>query len=153
MNGLICITSQVGETLLKMVIDENASILSSIEAALNTVAQDSKINEIDVADSVLKKEKIYGVLSTPAVRNFSKQLGVTIEDVLGTGHEGRILKEDFLDYAARKGILKESSEILNEDSSAEQFPGDQRSPNGSSAYGWEYEDRSLPLRYIFPCLR
>lgn len=128
---------KVGETLLKMVTDENVSVLPRMEAAQNIVAQ---------ADSLLKKDKIHGVLSTPAVRNFAKQLGVTIEDIFGTGHDGRILKEDILNYAARKGILKESSEILNEDSSAEKFLGDKKSPNISSAYGWEYEDRSLPLR-------
>ncbi|KZV19880.1 hypothetical protein F511_31983 [Dorcoceras hygrometricum] len=137
---------KVGEALLRMVIDENASILPSVEAAQDLVAQDSKINELDIADSVLKKEKIRGVLSTPAVRNFAKQLGVTIEDVLGTGHDGRILREDILNYAARKGILKASSEILIEDSSAKNFLGDQTSPNVSSAYVWEFEDRSLPLR-------
>lgn len=137
---------KVGETLLKMVTDENASVLPRIEAAENIVAQDCKINKLDVADYLLKTENIQRVLSTPAVRNFAKQLGVTIDDILGTGHEGRILKEDILNYAARKGILKESSEILNEDSSAEQFLGDKKSPNILSAYGWEYEDRSLPLR-------
>ncbi|XP_073309093.1 lipoamide acyltransferase component of branched-chain alpha-keto acid dehydrogenase complex, mitochondrial [Primulina huaijiensis] len=136
---------KVGETLLKMVTDENVSVFPSNEAAQNIVPQDCKINELD-DDSLLKKEKIYGVLSTPAVRSFAKQLGLTIEDILGTGHDGRILKEDILNYAARKGILKESSEILNEDSSAEQYLGDKKSPDISSAYGWEYEDRSLPLR-------
>lgn len=133
---------------MKMVTDENTSALPRIEAAENIVAQDRKINELDVADSLLKKKKIQGVLSTPTVRNFAKQLGVTIEDILGTGHEGRILKEDILNYAARKGIFKESSETLDEDSSAEQFRGDKKSPNISSAYGWEYEDKSLPLRYF-----
>ncbi|XP_073122094.1 lipoamide acyltransferase component of branched-chain alpha-keto acid dehydrogenase complex, mitochondrial isoform X2 [Henckelia pumila] len=133
---------KVGETLLKMVVDENASIGIDENASILPsidIAQDCKFNELDVVDSLLKNEKIRGVLCTPAVRNFAKQLGVSIEDVLGTGHDGRIVKEDILNYAAKKSIFKQ-----NEDSSVEHFLGDKKSPNISST--WDYEDRSLPLR-------
>lgn len=128
-----------------MVVDENAFSSQCVEASEIVAALESDISELDVADSGLRKAKIGGVLSTPAVRNFAKQLGVNIEDVHGTGKEGRILKEDVLNYAAAcKGILKESSASFNAPSSEQ----DQKFPDGSFTYGWEYEDKSFPLRYI-----
>lgn len=131
-----------------MVVDESALIDQSLGDPETTKAQNSSMSELDTADFGLKKAKIGGVLSTPAVRNFAKQLGVSIEDVHGTGNEGRIIKEDVLNYVAQKGILKEVPTFLN-DSSAEQFlGGDQKIPDVPSAYGWKYEDRTLPLRYI-----
>lgn len=131
-----------------MVVDENAFSNQSFEASEVIKAQDSSISELDVADSGLRKPKIGGVLSTPAVRNFAKQLGVNIEDVHGTGKEGRVLKENVLTYAAREGILKESSASFNSASAEQYLEGDQKCPDISSTYGWEYEDRTIPLRYI-----
>ncbi|PIN00559.1 Dihydrolipoamide transacylase (alpha-keto acid dehydrogenase E2 subunit) [Handroanthus impetiginosus] len=132
---------KVGETLLKMVVDENAFSDQCVEASEVIKTQDSNISESDVAESGLRKAKIGGVLSTPAVRNLAKQLSVNIEDVCGTGKDGRVLKEDVLNYAACEGILKETS------SSAEQYPQeDQRFPEVSPTHRWEYEDRAIPLR-------
>ncbi|KAK6138783.1 hypothetical protein DH2020_027480 [Rehmannia glutinosa] len=133
---------KVGETLLKMVVDENAFSNQCFEASEVMKAQGSNVSELDVVDLGLRKAKIGGVLATPAVRNFAKQLGVNIEDVHGTGKEGRVLKEDVLSYAASEGILKESSA-----SSAEQYlQGDQKFSDISSAHGWEYEDKTIPVR-------
>ncbi|KAI3469359.1 hypothetical protein Pfo_026022 [Paulownia fortunei] len=137
---------KVGETLLKMAVDENAFSNQCFEASEVIKAQDSNISEFDVADSGHRKAKIGGVLSTPAVRNFAKQLGVNIEDVHGTGKEGRVLKEDVLNYAAREGILKESSASFTASSAEQYLEGDQEFPDISSTYGWEYEDRTIPLR-------
>lgn len=129
-----------------MIVDENA-FSNQVEASENIKAQDSNISEVDVADSGLRKAKLGGVLSTPAVRNFAKQLGVDIENVVGTGREGRVLKEDVLNYATREGIIKESSPSPN--ASAEQhIEGDQKFPDISYTSAWEYEDRTIPLRYI-----
>lgn len=36
----------------------------------------------------------HGSLATPAVRRISRELGVRIEDIAGTGKDGRVLKED-----------------------------------------------------------
>ncbi|KAK6161089.1 hypothetical protein DH2020_004470 [Rehmannia glutinosa] len=133
---------KVGETLLKMVVDENAFSNQCFEASEVIKVQGSNVSELDVVDLGLRKAKIGGVLATPAVRNFAKQLGVNIEDVHGTGKEGRVLKEDVLSYAASEGILKESSA-----SSAEQYlQGDQKFSDISSAHGWEYEDKTIPVR-------
>ncbi|KAF2460912.1 2-oxoacid dehydrogenases acyltransferase-domain-containing protein [Lineolata rhizophorae] len=41
----------------------------------------------------------HATLATPAVRHLTKQLNVDIEDVQGTGKDGRVLKEDVQNYA------------------------------------------------------
>jgi len=41
------------------------------------------------------------VLSTPAVRHLAKEKGVDLQDVRGTGEEGRVLREDFLRHIAQ----------------------------------------------------
>lgn len=130
-----------------MVVDENAFFSQSSEASEVIKAQDSNISELEDSDSGLRKPKVGGVLSTPAVRNFAKQFGVNIEDVHGTGEEGRVLKEDILNYAAHVGLLKESVASINSASAEQNFVEDQIFPTISSTYGWEYEDRTIPLRY------
>lgn len=130
-----------------MVVDENAFFSQSSEASEVIKAQDSDISEQEDSDSGLRKPKVGGVLSTPAVRNFAKQLGVNIEDVYGTGEEGRVLKEDILNYAAHVGVLKESVASINSASAEQNLVGDQIFPSISSTYSWEYEDRTIPLRY------
>ncbi|CAA0817517.1 Lipoamide acyltransferase component of branched-chain alpha-keto acid dehydrogenase complex-mitochondrial [Striga hermonthica] len=136
---------KVGETLLKMVVDENAFSSQSTEAPEVINAQDISITGLDAVDLGLKRAKAGGVLSTPAVRNFAKQLGVNIEDVIGTGKEGRVLKEDVLSYATSQGIFKESSEFSNA-SCGEQYVQDhQKLPYISPPYKLEF-DRTIQLR-------
>lgn len=124
-----------------MIVDGDAFSNQTFEV---TKAQESIISEAEAADSGPRKPKTSGVLSTPAVRNFAKQLGVDIEDVHGTGKDERVLKEDILNYAAREGILKHSS--ASSDSSSTDLDGDLNSPEISSTYVQEYEDRTVALR-------
>ncbi|KAL6239030.1 hypothetical protein BDW75DRAFT_236734 [Aspergillus navahoensis] len=44
----------------------------------------------------------YATLATPAVRGLLKQLNVNIEDVKGTGKDGRVLKEDIHQFVAMR---------------------------------------------------
>ncbi|KAL4773033.1 2-oxoacid dehydrogenases acyltransferase-domain-containing protein [Aspergillus nidulans var. acristatus] len=47
----------------------------------------------------------YATLATPAVRGLLKQLNVNIEDVKGTGKDGRVLKEDIHRFVAMRDAL------------------------------------------------
>lgn len=47
-------------------------------------------------------------LATPAVRGLLKELNVEIEDVQGTGRDGRVLKEDVHRYATNRNSPQES---------------------------------------------
>jgi 2-oxoisovalerate dehydrogenase E2 component (dihydrolipoyl transacylase) len=66
----------------------------------------SKINqelqEVDQGPQTTGKGT-HAALATPAVRHLTKELGVDIADILGTGRDGRVLKDDIYKFAeARK---------------------------------------------------
>lgn len=44
----------------------------------------------------------HATLATPAVRHLTKELNLNIEDIPGTGKDGRVLKEDVQKYASAK---------------------------------------------------
>lgn len=136
---------------MKLLVDADASSDQLFEASADAKAPDSSTIVSDVANSCLERANIGGVLSTPAVRNFAKQLGVGIEVVVGTGKGGRVMKEDVLNYAARAGLLQESSPPINASSAEQYHQGDQKSPEVLSTYQWEYEDKTVPLRYVIAC--
>ncbi|XP_058082537.1 lipoamide acyltransferase component of branched-chain alpha-keto acid dehydrogenase complex, mitochondrial isoform X2 [Magnolia sinica] len=97
---------KVGDTLLKIVTEEIQTPMPSHDALADT-SSDSESSEPDDQCSLVNKE-IVGVLSTPAVRHLAKQYGLNINDICGTGKDGRVLKEDVLKSAANKGLCKES---------------------------------------------
>lgn len=137
---------QVGETLLKIVVEENSISPQAADTFKNTGALDSSIGDSDGQSSVPVDTKLGGVLSTPAVRNLAKQYGIDISDIKGTGEGGRVLKEDVLNYTAKTGIIKER--FASSSSYEELSQGEEMYPEVSAAYGWEYEDKTVQLRYI-----
>ncbi|KAJ7955132.1 Dihydrolipoamide acetyltransferase component of pyruvate dehydrogenase complex [Quillaja saponaria] len=95
---------KVGDTLLKMIVDESQVPTSSPSDLGNAKPTCSEL-ELE-----LEKDKIGAVLATPAVRSLAKQHGINITDVLGTGKDGRILKEDIVKYAPQKESIKDPSD-------------------------------------------
>lgn len=72
------------------------------------------IGEIEVSDeiissvtSVKKKEKPKKALATPVARKLAKDLGIDINEVTGTGPNGRVMKDDIRNHA--KPEVKEPS--------------------------------------------
>lgn len=129
-----------------MSVDENASAIQTSEGSEPNEVHYSTKSDSDSHYSSLRKAKVGGVLSTPAVRNLAKQLGLNLEDVHGTGKDGRVLREDILSYAAQKGIFVEGSAS---NASSQQFlGGNEKHHDFSFAYGWQYEDKTIPVRYI-----
>ncbi|MED6130308.1 Bce2p, variant 2 [Stylosanthes scabra] len=147
---------KVGETLLKILVDETAFPSASIgdseitksldsaqilvnESASDTAALGNSSNA-ELLDSDIEKGKRAAVLSTPAVRSLAKQYGIDINEVCGTGKDGRVLKEDVLNFAVKRGIIRNASA-----DNVEQ-------PQGAEGYRvtMEYkspsEDTILPLR-------
>lgn len=84
-----------------------------------------------------------GLLSTPAVRHLAKQHGVDINLICGTRKDGRVLKEDVLNYAISQGLICKDPpsidkvELFNEGSEL----------RGSFVSTSAYEDKTIPLRY------
>ncbi|KAF8661775.1 hypothetical protein HU200_056728 [Digitaria exilis] len=100
---------KVGETLLKMIVGD-----SQIVSPDNIFpSADKSLGEESVVPS--SEGNIHsGTLSTPAVRHLAKQYGININEIVGTGKDGRVLKEDVLNYAVSKGLCKEQSSSLEE---------------------------------------
>ena len=121
---------QVGETLLKVTVEEFQAQAQPVEG----------LDSVKSIDSEHSKQNIGGVLSTPAVRDLANQYGVNINNVLGTGKDGRILKDDIFKYAVEKGIIEDSSTTSTADIQHENCP------YASAGVGLNYEDKTLSLR-------
>lgn len=91
---------------------------------------------VDPGGSKQKKDNLVGALSTPAVRNLAKDLGIDINVIFGSGKDGRVLKEDVLRFGDQKGIVTDSVSSENP-----VIGGDSISTITS-----DFEDKIVPLR-------
>lgn len=121
---------QVGETLLKMTVEDFQAPARPGE----------RLDSLKSIDSEQNKQNIGGVLSTPTVRDLAKQYGVNINDILGTGNDGRVLKDDILKYATEKGIIEDSSKTSTADIRHESCS------YASAGVEQNYEDKTVSLR-------
>lgn len=131
---------KVGETLLRIAVEgseSQATILASDNSQVPTVVHDYIDNSASACTGSTKG-KVGVVLSTPAVRHLAKQYGVDVNDVLGTGKDGRVLKEDVLRYATQKGII--------EDPSSGDGAGSQDQFLGNKEGTLHLDDTIVPLR-------
>ena len=124
-NCEFCNIFQVGETLLKIAVDG-----FSAETISDSLSDPESNGPSNLGDSSTPASSVSQVLCTPAVRNLAKQLGINISDVKGSGKDGRILKEDVLNYVGGKDIDVEPSDYSPQ-SVAERF---------------QYKDEILQLR-------
>ncbi|XP_010259495.1 PREDICTED: lipoamide acyltransferase component of branched-chain alpha-keto acid dehydrogenase complex, mitochondrial isoform X3 [Nelumbo nucifera] len=137
---------KVGETLLKMVVEESSTPTMSADDKDNITFVKSDICDSSHEILLSNKDNIGGALSTPAVRNLAKQYGVNINDIHGTGKDGRVLKEDVLKYITTKGIFREPS-ASSQETLVEQLPiKEEKSSYTFSVDGWHYEDSTVSLR-------
>lgn len=97
---------QTGDTLLEVEVEGDAE---SEQPAEPQTEQTEQVAESDVVekkstapDSTAEKEQRqpgkHASLATPAVRGLLKEHNLTIEDITGTGKDGRVLKEDVYKY-------------------------------------------------------
>ncbi|KAL6626270.1 hypothetical protein ACP70R_029996 [Stipagrostis hirtigluma subsp. patula] len=128
---------KVGETLLKMIVGENQVLPHD-----NIAPSPDKSLGVDSAPHSGEGNVPSGTLSTPAVRHLAKQYGLNINDIQGTGKDGRILKEDVLNYAVSKGLSNERSSDSEEDSSQVEILEEGESLLNAQCY----EDKKVPLR-------
>lgn len=94
---------QTGDTLLEVEVEGDAE---SEQPAEPKTEQTEQVTESDVVekkpDSTAETEQRqpgkHASLATPAVRGLLKEHSLTIEDITGTGKDGRVLKEDVYKY-------------------------------------------------------
>lgn len=135
---------KVGETLLKMVVEESQGSNLTSNAPDDMKSMGAEVCDSSIQSSDLRNSNTGGVLATPAVRNLAKQYGVDINHILGTGQDGRVLKEDVLTHAVQKGLCKEPSSLSV--NSVEHFQGEEKYSHTLAADGWQYEDKTVPIR-------
>ena len=63
-------------------------------------------------------------MATPAVRQLARTYGVKLEDVLGSGEDGRILNDDVMKYVESKEGLNEELEVFSKILPKAEVPGD-----------------------------
>lgn len=85
------------------------------EAQAETVADTPQEQPQQQAESVAHTSDGGSVLATPAVRHLAKEKGVDINNVVGTGKVGRVLKSDILSFGQEKGKKQNSEKTLKND--------------------------------------
>ncbi|CAN7117111.1 lipoamide acyltransferase component of branched-chain alpha-keto acid dehydrogenase complex, mitochondrial [Brassica rapa] len=115
---------KVGETLVKLAVEDANDALQ--------VSSDTPKN-VEPICSKPKLDTLVGALSTPAVRTLAKDLGIDINLVIGSGKDGRVLKEDVLQFSSQKQNVTDSAPSENP-----VIRGDSVSTN--------FEDQIVPLR-------
>lgn len=129
---------QVGETLLRLTVDDSQVSFDASKTSLGFDASES-----DDHKSEFEKRTKGRALCTPAVRNLAKEHGIDIDDVIGTSKHGRISKEDVLKYAVEKGIVEDKPAVFNP-SSIEPMAGPEEKLHEIAES--LYQDKILTLR-------
>jgi len=86
-------TAKVGEPLVDIKLEDG------VELPVGTKTG-SVVAEEPLDSGVVDKTPSSNILATPAVRRMAKDLQISLNDVQGSGKDGRILKEDLLNYKA-----------------------------------------------------
>lgn len=112
----------VGQPLVDIDVDEDVAVelekLSAEESpkaeAEKSTSHESAVKEVIGMETLGKQDKdswrkpvsrniaSNGTLATPATRHLSRELGVDISQVPGTGKDGRVMKEDVRRFASEK---------------------------------------------------
>ncbi|PKA58417.1 Lipoamide acyltransferase component of branched-chain alpha-keto acid dehydrogenase complex, mitochondrial [Apostasia shenzhenica] len=130
---------KVGEILLKILVDETPSPLTYGDGGSEGFS-DSQLHESKPEQSV------GGVLATPSVRHVAKQYGININDISGSGKDGRVLKEDILNFAVSKGICQELPLISSTGGEKSGEFEEIKRLYMASTDGGIYNDKTIPLR-------
>ncbi|KAL7319637.1 hypothetical protein PS15m_002755 [Mucor circinelloides] len=101
--------AKVGSPLVDIETDEEddqAAAAPQPESVPEMATQPSVKEEAHHAD---RSENNGSVLATPAVRKLAKDKGIEISSVTGTGKDGRILKEDILNFGSKQETSNQES--------------------------------------------
>ncbi|CAK9208804.1 unnamed protein product [Sphagnum troendelagicum] len=145
---------KVGETLLELIVNGSSNEQTPVPAAQQEEQWQEEASTLrrgvdpeNASEEGLKKE----ILATPAVRHMAKDYGISLVDVVGTGKDGRIMKEDLMKHVAAKEAAISEPRMQPEGHIEElstSVDGDQYSPippAPDSGY-FSGEDTIIPIR-------
>jgi pyruvate dehydrogenase E2 component (dihydrolipoamide acetyltransferase) len=106
--------------------DDAGSVVGTIEVAgKNDIMAPSDEGEKDIEEKTSVSRK---ALATPVARAMAKQMGIDINQILGSGPSGRVKKEDILNFKSTGLDIKPESDIIKKsftpDESLKQTAGD-----------------------------
>lgn len=134
----------VGEPLLDIEIDDDSSSTAEKDAEKRdvdeTVNISGKDEKTDETDRILQK-----ALATPAVRRIATENKINLKDVVATGKEGRVLKEDILAHLQK--ISAEPSRPVKQEAPKQEATGSMTSKTielkGYTKHMWKTMTQSL----------
>lgn len=130
---------------MKILVEDTPSSLDT-QSTLTSVSDFAGVDYKSSSDA--EEEIAGGVLATPAVRHLAKQHGININDIRGTGKDGRVLKEDILNFVSSKITSQEppsiSQTIIDEDEI--ELLNNGKTLNMNFVENQHYEDKTIPLR-------
>lgn len=102
--------AKVGSPLVDIETDDGDDVPAQNEAETPAAAAPVAASAVIEKDRVEEAANHIGgnsgsVLATPAVRHLAKQKGVDIDKVVGSGKDGRVLKEDILSFGKSRSCL------------------------------------------------
>jgi len=147
--------AKVGSPLIDIIVDGDSVEDDIPEPAKEEPKQESSTSSSSNNTSTEKSEESFSnhqtlqtksgpvkILATPAVRRIANENNVDLRDVRGTGKDGRILKEDIIQFieGGQQSSSAASSTTSTVDSGA--------SPSVSSSPSYQLEDREVPVTGI-----
>ncbi|UJR10812.1 hypothetical protein I4U23_014999 [Adineta vaga] len=128
-------TAIVGEPLVDIRVEHGVDIPATKAAPI--ISEDSVKNE--TAD----KNSLSNLLATPAVRRMAKDLQISLNDVQGSGKDGRILKEDLLNHKSEASKPPPTKASPPSPASVKQAPSLKPRPTTTTV-----ADRNEPIKGI-----
>ncbi|KAI1712530.1 2-oxoacid dehydrogenases acyltransferase (catalytic domain) domain-containing protein [Ditylenchus destructor] len=99
--------AQVGQPLIDIDTPDESNERTSTETHQKNVSADTPSEPTAKSPNVQSTDYNNKILAAPAVRRMVRESNVDVSKINGTGKDGRILKEDILNYLGKdKGTLK-----------------------------------------------
>ncbi|CAK9264334.1 unnamed protein product [Sphagnum jensenii] len=137
---------KVGETLLELIVNGSSNEQTPVPAAQQEEQWQEEASTLrrgvdpeNASEEGLKKE----ILATPAVRHMAKDYGISLVDVVGTGKDGRIMKEDLMKHVAAKEAPEGHIEELSTSVDGDEYSPIPPAPDSGYFSG---EDTIIPIR-------
>ncbi|EXX53517.1 uncharacterized protein OCT59_021541 [Rhizophagus irregularis] len=106
--------AKVGNPIVDIETDSSNELESSlINSEVSPPSPSAQVQSINITEPLISGEKTH-TLATPAVRRVAREHNIDISNIKGTGKNGRITKENILNYVAAGKEAQPSKEIVED---------------------------------------